>query len=407
MLLTITLNGSVKFRSLEKDCKIREEIKKVRGQSPSHVTIRNWTLKIGYYELLHQKENAEDWIILLDHSIQFGQEKIFVVLGIREKEFLAIKRPLQYADMKTLLMVNKSSWNGELVAEELRKLKGTIGEIKYAVGDYGSDLRKGLSLLNIPHVHDLSHLIARTTEKLYKDDDRFTELKSKMSTMRSRFVQTDIAAIVPPKGRKKAEYQSFDKIIKWGNAALELIDNRFNDPGQIKYLQEYFDTTTLDKIKAELSWVHDYSELISELSEINLCIKAVEKKLKHNGLSQSSLEESKTILAKLKSKNGESFRQILNLKLDLQMNLLPDAGTVLFSSDILESVFGKYKNRVSDNPMASITSLMLIIAAFTCKLDYVSIEKSMENVKIEDIKKWAQENIGVSLFAKRKALLSG
>ena len=46
--------------------------------------------------------------------------------------------------------------------------------------------------------------------------------------MRSKFVQTDIAAIVPPKGRKKSEYQSFDKIIKWGNAALNLIENKLN-----------------------------------------------------------------------------------------------------------------------------------------------------------------------------------
>ena len=76
-MLTITIRGSVKFRTLEKDSKIREEINEVNNQSPSHVTIRNWTLKIGYYELTHQKEKADDWIILLDHSIQFGQEKIF------------------------------------------------------------------------------------------------------------------------------------------------------------------------------------------------------------------------------------------------------------------------------------------------------------------------------------------
>ena len=71
--------------------------------------MRNWTLKIGYYELFHQKEKADDWIILLDHSIQFGQEKIFTVLGIRQKDFLELKRPLQYTDIKTLLIANKNS----------------------------------------------------------------------------------------------------------------------------------------------------------------------------------------------------------------------------------------------------------------------------------------------------------
>jgi hypothetical protein len=248
LLLTITIRGSVKFRALEKDSKIREEIIGDYNQAPSHVTIRNWTLKIGYYELTHQKEKVHDWIILLDHSIQFSCEKILVVLGIRESDFLKLKRPLQYTDLQTLLVVNKSSWNGKLVAEELKKLEATVGKFKYAVGDYGSDLRKGLVLSMIPHIHDLSHLIALVTEKLYINDNRFIEFKSKMSNMRNRFAQTDIAAIVPPKGRKKSEYQSFDKIIKWGDAALNLINHKLNDPKQIKHLQEYFETKTLDRI---------------------------------------------------------------------------------------------------------------------------------------------------------------
>ena len=218
LLLTITLKGSVKFRSLEKDNKIREELLKTTKQAPSHVTIRNWTLKMGHYELTRQKEKADDWIILLDHSIQFGCEKIFVVLGIREINFLKLNRPLQYTDLTTLLIVNKSSWNKESVAKELKKLEAIIGTIKYAVGDYGSDLRSGLELIKIPHIHDLSHLMALITEKLYTSDSRFTEFKTKMSMTRSKFVQTDISAVTPPKGRKKSEYQSFDKIIKWGNA---------------------------------------------------------------------------------------------------------------------------------------------------------------------------------------------
>ena len=77
-----------------------------------------------------------------------------------------------------------------------------------------------------------------------------------------------------------------------------------------------------------------------------------------------------------------------------------------FSSDILESIFGKYKNRVSENPMASITCLMLIIAAFTSNLTEDSVKQSIENVKIADIKKWSQENIGNSLFTKRRVLLA-
>ena len=281
-----------------------------------------------------------------------------------------------------------------------------MGKFKYAVGDYGSDLKNGLSLSKIPHIQDLSHLIALIIEKLYKKDIRFAEFKRKMSTMRNKFVQTDIAAIVPPKGRTKSEYQSFDKIINWANASLNLVNSKLNDSEQIQYLQEYFESKTLDRIKAELSWIRDYSELITELSEISHSIKEVEKELKHNGLSKVNLEKCVKIFEKLESDNGKKLKEQVIYKLNEQIQLLPNTEQILFSSDILESIFGKYKNRVSENPMASITSLMLIMAAFTCNLNEESVRKSIESVKMADIKKWSDKNIGHSLFKKRKVLLA-
>jgi len=396
----------VKFRALEKDNKIREEITEVWKQSPSHVTIRNWTLKLGYYELTRQKEKSGDWIILLDHSIQFGKEKIFVVLGIREKDFLKLKRPLQYADLTTLLMANRDNWNGKLVSGELKKLETKIGRINYAVGDYGSDLRKGLALSKIGHIHGLSHLIALITEKLYKNDDRFIGLKNKMGNMRAKYIQTDMAAAVPPKGRKKSEYQSFDKIIKWANAASNLIENKLRDPGQTKILEGYFETGTLDRIKKELSWINDYSDLIDELTEISNATKEVETELKHNGLSGFGFKKCKKTLNRLESGKAKEFKDMLISRIGQQIQILPNTDKVLFSSDILESLFGKYKNRVSENPMASITTLMLIIAAFTIDLTEERVKQSMEKIKMKDIKKWSRQSIGVSLFQKRKVLFA-
>ena len=69
--------------------------------------------------------------------------------------------------------------NGELIYEIIKKLQAEIDIIIYAIGDYGSDLKKGLRLLGVPHIHDLSHLIARTIEKIYNNDVRYNELKKK------------------------------------------------------------------------------------------------------------------------------------------------------------------------------------------------------------------------------------
>lgn len=406
LLLNISLRNGIKFRTLDKECKIRLEISQDHVETPSHVTIRNWTLKVGYYELTRDKKKSSDWIILLDHSIQFGKEKIFVVLGIRESHFLKLNRPLRYTDLTTLIIKPAKTWNGIIVSCELKKLQKEIGTIKYAVGDYGSDIKKGLKLTGIPHMHDLSHLMSLLIEKIYDKDEKYEELKQMMSLMRVKFIQTDIASIVPPKSRKKSEYQSFDKIIKWANKSLNLVNTTLKDAKKRKELENEFDAKTLARIEEELSWINTYKELIKELSEINKAVKEIERQIKHKGFSMESIKNSKKSLQKLKSKNGKAIKTQLLEKLHEQYKLLPDVDVILFSSDILESVFGKYKNRVSENPMASVTNLMLIIAAFTCDLTEEKVKECIECVKISDIKKWSEEEIGISLHKQRSLLLS-
>ena len=284
VLLTVTLRGGAKFRTLEKDGKIRNEILPDYTESPSHVTIRNWVLKVGYYELTRPKEKANDWIILLDHSIQFGQEKIFTVLGIREKNYLKLKRPLQYTDLVPLSEIPMKTSTGVLVKSEIKRLEKELGNIIYAVGDYGSDLKKGLRLLNIAHIQDLSHLISNEIKKIFDKNKQYEGLKKEMSLMRSKFSQTDIAAVVPPKQRKKSEYQSFDTIVNWAEKVLNLLDNTLNNQDKIKELKKGFNKTTLARIKKELIWIKNYKGLIAELNEINNVKKEIEKDMKHNGL---------------------------------------------------------------------------------------------------------------------------
>jgi len=405
VMLSVTLTGGLKFKSLERDNKLRTEITGEYERTPSDVTLRNWTLKLGYYELKREKERTNDWITLLDHSIQFGKEKIFVVLGIRKETFLKLERPLKYTDLTPLLIKSSKKWNGELVANEMTVLNKKYG-IVYAVADYGSDLKKGLRLSGIAHFHDLSHLVSLLIEKQYKNDSRYSEFKAKMSLMRSKFIQTDIAAIVPPKRRKKSEYQSFDKIIKWARKVLNLVNNTLKDTKKVAKLKENFTQEILEKIQKELSWINDYQDLIEELTEINTVVKSIEKDIKHKGLSALTINKAKISLKKLKSKNGIEFKDKLTIKLEEQFNLLPAEKINLFSSDILESTFGKYKNRVSENLMASVTILMLLIAAFTVEITEDSVRKAMEYSKVSDLDIWKKQEVGVSLHWQRTALLA-
>jgi hypothetical protein len=50
---------------------------------PHCTTVRLWLLRLGYYKLHRPKEQASDWVWIIDHSNQIGKEKCLVILGVR------------------------------------------------------------------------------------------------------------------------------------------------------------------------------------------------------------------------------------------------------------------------------------------------------------------------------------
>ena len=112
-----------------------------------------------------------------------------------------------------------------------------------------------------------------------------------------------------------------------------------------------------------------------------------------------------SLLGILINDKGKYFRNELVKYFTEIRALLPKSKTVLCTSDILESAFGKYKNYVSNNPMAGITNLTLSIAAFTSSLTDDVIKTALENTSINDIQKWTEDNIGKTLLKRRRTAL--
>jgi hypothetical protein len=121
------------------------------SKTPSRTTGLLRIKKVGYYCLHKEKEQAEDWILILDESIGIGQEKLLVILGIRRSQ-IDFTHPLQIQDMEPLLVKSKTTWTGESISKELEACKNQVGGIIYATTDGGSSLKKGLRLANISHV---------------------------------------------------------------------------------------------------------------------------------------------------------------------------------------------------------------------------------------------------------------
>ncbi len=52
-------------------------------RTPCANTARLWLLRLGLYELTRPKPRAEDWVWIMDHTVQIGTLKVLVILGVR------------------------------------------------------------------------------------------------------------------------------------------------------------------------------------------------------------------------------------------------------------------------------------------------------------------------------------
>jgi hypothetical protein len=398
LVVMVKLQTSASFRAIGHLVVILQMEFHLLTETPTPTTVANWVYKIGYYELTRPKDQAEDWIILLDHSIQLGQDKLFVVLGIRECQ-IDFTRPLTYHDLTPFVITSKPSWNADDVCASLTAFQNQIGPIKYAVGDHSGELKKGVQLAGIRQIHDLTHAIALMVEKLYKTDDTYHALTTQMSAMRTKYSQSQLAPLIAPKQRKKSRYQNIKTIADWAKTALTTYESVAGQPSE-----------DAQRIQQALEWLPSYKACIDELATINDIICQVERIVKWYGLSKDTVKQCRPILKQLSTRSGSKgalLKKQLEQYFQTTLKLIHASNQLLCTSDILESAFGKYKNYLSTNPLAGVTNLALVIAAFTSSLEKHEIKEALENTTIKDIKTWTQKHIGTTVFAKRKLLLSG
>jgi len=381
-LVGCKLLSSGGFRALSKIFRIISLSLSLVIEIPCRNTIRSWVQKIGYYELTRPKEVSDDWIIILDLSMQLGQDKILLIYGIRRKN-LNFDRPLKCSDLETLRILFKKSWKSEDIKDVVKKLEEEIGTIIYAVADYGSEIKKGLEIAGLKHIYDITHAIAGITEKIFKDNKTYSELTNEMSKMRIDLSQTDVAHLIPLTQRKKSHYQNLKRISDYLGSFL-------------KYVNEGRYRKKLKHRTEQLTWIQKYEPFVKELSELNQVIAEIEKILKNNGLSKLSATECLSILNRSQNQYVVILKTKLNLYFNEMLFFYPNA-TILCTSDIIESAFGKYKNYVSKDPMAGVTNMTLCLAAFTSSLKKESIRDALEKTKVADIQKWTKENIVITL----------
>ncbi len=333
-------------------------------------------------------EKSDDWILMIDESIEFGHDKLLVILGIRETK-IVFGQALQYRDMTCLKLAASSSWKGEDIKKVLDEPTFQVGTIKYVVADMGNSIKKALRLSSITHVEDINHKISRFIKELYKDDPVFRAYCEELAYLRGSMGLSNMSHILPPQQRVNSRFMNLKPIFEWGMAILKMLESETSNASE----------------KEKMLFIKDYEPLIRQTQQLIEIGNHIQEILKTKGLSKKTKTDCLNLFDQVSDNRTLKFKDMINAFLSEMIKAVEESNKILCSSDILESSFGKYKNYISDNISVGITDLSLAIPAFGSKLEQEEIKKAMEGVKVNQIKEWSNINIGNTQTKKRRESL--
>ncbi|MDJ0568618.1 MAG: hypothetical protein QNJ53_06185, partial [Pleurocapsa sp. MO_192.B19] len=85
---------------------------------------------------------------------------------------------------------------------------------------------------------------------------------------------------------------------------------------------------------------------------------------------------------------------------------IPLNQALIATSDIIESLFGKYKIFSSSSPCSEINEMILTLILSTIKLTPERVLQAMETIQITEVNAWSKEVFGQSMLSKRKLAFS-
>lgn len=366
--------------------------------APSWYSGRLWLLRLGYYKLTRIKEKADDWIWIVDHSIQWGKEKCLAILGIRQSKLPKAETILCHEDVEPLALFPVTRSNGDVVYQQLEETVAKTGVPKQIISDHGTDVKSGIERFcqrfsDTVFVYDITHKAATVLKRELSTDDRWNKFTTLAASTRKKVQQTQLAPIAPPNQRTKARYMNVETLVKWGIDKLCLLDK----PDKFQYLE-----CTEEYLTEKLGWLADFRADLEEWREVIHIVKEAEAFIKFQGIYQDchiDLMQLPTFEAH--TPKAERIRKEL---LDFVAQESKKAGKderLLGTSEIIESVFGKMKRLEHGQAKSGFSVFILSLAALVSETTAEVVQKALETVPTNKIYEWFKKNIGSSVQAKK------
>jgi len=401
----IELGKRVGFRAASDVMNIVFDMLGIEIKVPSHDAIEQWTLRLGVALSKDTFKKEERVLWMVDHSSQIGKERLLLIVGVALDNLPPPDQTLTFDKLKVLAMVPGQSWKKEDVEREYLKLAEQIGAPVYLLCDGAVELREPAEKLQNDGqktivLGDLKHRAANVLEKEISRGGRFQAFLTEVGLTRNRVQQTELDQFAPSTLRSKSRFMNLGPLFKWATMVLY----HLNTPGSDARTE-----ISEERMEQKLGWLREYT---SDLDSWNQCQEVIDRSLSVINLHGLDAQTEELVERSL-SEHNPNWRnedcsstriavQLIDWIKQSSGKLIPGERSWL-STEILESLFGKYKQVERQHSKGGFTRLIAAIPTLCVQATREIVRQAFRAVDSKATQKWIKDSLGKTLTARRNA----
>jgi hypothetical protein len=366
---------------------------------PHWTTGRLWLLRLGHAQLTLPLEQADDWAWLVDHSVQIGQEKCLLIVGIRLRDMPKPGACLQLQDLHLIALVPRKSWTCQEVDAALEQASRRTGVPRLIVTDHGADLYGGVTLYQQRHeqtaeIYDTKHKAACLLKARLAKDVRWQEFQRQLGHTRCAIQQTELAFLVPPAAKAKARFMNLQPQLAWAVGVLAVLHDT---PAAV---QQW---VSAQRLQEKLGWLKAFQGSVAEWSEwqqvVDVAVEFVARQGIFRGMGRKLRQQLPRQFAHPSSR--ELAKDLIRF-VARQARQTKPGERFPGSTEVVESCFGKMKELEKQQARGGFTSLVVSFGALLAETTSTVVDAAMQHSGTKDVWAWCKEHLGTTLFGQRK-----
>lgn len=290
-------------------------------------------------------------------------------------------------------------------AEDTGQLQATAaktGVPRGIVSDHGSDLHAGVKRFLRVHrtttwLYDIKHKTACLLKHTLKGDASWQAFVEQAHHFKQQVSLTSLAALAPPQQRSKARYMNLDVLTDWARESLLLLDR----PQALRQAG-----LKVRRVEEKLGWLRKFAPQVRRWGEMLSLIGTVEHYVRHEGVHAKAEEELAAKLPRSTTPVVQRLRKQLLEFIAAQGQQAKEDERLLGSSEVLESIIGRFKHLAGERSHHGLTGMVLSIGALVGKLGLTTVQAAMTETTTTQVWNWCRSHLGATVQSVRQRISS-